>query len=136
MPLLPSGLPSEIEGDEDLARFLFSRSQFNSTAVKPAAFLPEPKSVETSVFRHGLDPLHDLWSIGVSAAGERTLYGAAIFKARVVEEAGLNVQSDEPPPRHAAVRGWPWMENDPELQKARQKEAALVLAGSSVRVIR
>lgn len=136
MPLLPSGLPTEIEGDEELARFLFSRSQYNSTVVKPAAFLPEPRSRETSVFRHGPEPVEGLWSIGLSAAGERTLYGAAIFKARVVEEAGLKVHSVEPPPRHAAIRGWPWMENDPELQKARQKEAALVLAGSSVKVIR
>ena len=40
------------------------------------------------------------------------------------------VGASEPPPRHAAVVGWPWLE-DPELQKAQQKERALVLAQAS-----
>ena len=61
---------------------------------------------------------------------------AAIIKARVVTDAGLEVGPDEPPPRHAAIRGWPWFENDPDLQKAQQKQAALVLSSSAVKILR
>lgn len=39
--------------DEPLARFLFTKSHFSSQnrRVKPAAFLPSPDPLETSVFR-------------------------------------------------------------------------------------
>jgi len=128
---LPSGLPEEIADDEDLARFLTSSRQFNSTIVSPAAFLPSPKSQETSVSRHGSEPSKRLWKIGTEAAGERSLHGAAIFKARDVRAAKLEVFADEPPPRHAAIRQWPFLENDPDEQKAQQKEQALMLASAA-----
>ena len=40
--------------------------------------------------------------------------------------------ADEPPARHAAIRGWPWLDDDPELQKAQQKERALLVASKAV----
>jgi hypothetical protein len=129
--VLPSGLPEIVEDEEELARFLTQRSQFNAVLVKPAVFLPGPKDRETSVSRHGPEPRDRLWEIGRAATGGRTLHGAAIFKARVVRETGLEVEADEPPPRHAAIRGWPWVEADPELQKARQKELAARLASAA-----
>jgi hypothetical protein len=43
----------------------------------------------------------------------------------------LNVVADEPPPRHAVIRGWPVIDNDPDLQKARHKEKALILASAA-----
>jgi hypothetical protein len=100
--------------------------------ARPAAFLPNPRDRETSVFRHGAEPRSDLWAIGasVAAASGRSLRGAAILEARRVREAELDVRSSEPPPRHAAIGGWPWLE-DPELQKAQQKERALILARHS-----
>lgn len=128
----PSELPEQIADDEDLSRFLTQRNQFTSLMAKPAAFLPSPKSQETSVFRHGEKPAERLWALGREATGERTLYGAAIFKAHVPRSVNLEVVSDEPPPRHAVIRGWPWLENNPELQKARQKEMALVIASNAV----
>jgi len=129
-PLL-SGLPETVGGDEDLARFLTSSSWYNSLMAKPAAFLPNPKDRETSVFRHGAEPAADLWRIAREyVPRERTLHGAALFTARSVRAALLEVAASEPPPRHAAVVGWPWLE-DPELQKAQQKERALVLAQAS-----
>lgn len=131
MAQLPSGLLEEIDGDEDLVRFLTQSSHFNTTSVKPAAFLPSPKSRETSVSRHGRKPVQNLWKIGTDAAGERTLYGAAIFKAKDVRSSGLEVFADEPPPRHAAIRQWPWLENDPELQKAQQRERAILLSSAA-----
>ncbi|PYQ32078.1 MAG: hypothetical protein DMF56_02995 [Acidobacteria bacterium] len=60
-------------------------------------------------------------------------HGAAVCKATVVRAQHLNVVADEPPPRHANVVEWP-VHADPELQKARQKEIALVIASQSVLV--
>ena len=127
---LPSGLPEEINDDEDLARFLTYSKYFSSTSVKPAAFLPNPKDRETSVSRHGRKPLKTLWKLGAEAAGERTLYGAAIFKAADVRSALLDVFADEPPPRHAVIQKWPWLEIDLDLQKAQQKERAILLSSA------
>ncbi len=132
MEILPSGLPKLVADEEDLARFLTSSSQFNAKMVKPSAFLPNPKDRETSMFRHGSEPRETLWAIGEeNAANERTLHGAAICKARHVRAVPLEVEAGEPPPRHAAIRGWPWNENDPELQKAKQKEMAAVIASEA-----
>lgn len=128
---LESGLPEEIAEDEDLARFLTQSSHFNTTQVKPAAFLPSPRDHETSVCRHGKAPAKDLWNLGTAAAGERTLYGAAILKASEIRSAQLEVFPDEPPPLHAAIRNWPWIDNDPDMQKAQQKELAILLASAA-----
>lgn len=137
MATLPSGLEEIIGDDENLARYLTSSSQFNALMVKPAAFLPSPKDQETSVFRHGSEPRDNLWTIGDEyAAGGRNLHGAAICKARHVRDAQLDVMAEEPPPRHAAIRGWPFSEADPELQKAKQKELATLIASKAEMVRR
>lgn len=137
MATLPSGLEEIIADDEDLARYLTSSSQFNAVMAKPAVFLPNPKDRETSVFRHGSEPRDRLWAIGVEhAAGGRNLHGAAICKARHVRAAQLEVMAEEPPPRHAAIRGWPFSEADPELQKAKQKELAAIISSKAEMVRR
>lgn len=129
--MLPSGLPEHVDDNENLARFLTQSNQFNDTLVKPAVFLPAPNSRETSVSRHGREPTEELWKLGLIAAGTRKLYGAAFLKAYVIRELQLEVYSDEPPPRHAIIRGWPWIDNDPELQKAKQKELAAAMASAA-----
>jgi hypothetical protein len=132
--MLPSGLPELVADGEDLARFLPSSSQFNSQMAKPSAFLPAPQSRETSVFRHGAEPLAELWQIGDEhAAAGRNIHGAAIVKAHDVRAVGLSVTADEPPPRHAAIRDWP-LDNDPELQKAKQKQRAALVASKATLV--
>src|SRR5688572_28892131 len=130
MATLPSGLAETVDGDEDLARFLTSSSLFNSIMVKPAAFLPNPRDGETSVFRHGVEPQDGLWRIARQyAVGERTLHGAAIVKARRIREVeSLDVVASEPPPRHANVVGWAWSADDPDLGKAERKEQAARIA--------
>lgn len=126
---LPSGLPEWVDDDEALARFLTSSSQFNSLMVKPTAFLPNPKNGETSVFRHAAEPRDALWEIGAAyVAGDRTLHGVAVFKARHVREAGLEVKAHEPPPRHANIVEWPAAGLDQQMIRAEQKERALVIA--------
>lgn len=134
MALLPSGLDETVGDDEDVARFLTQRGQFSREIAKPAAFLPSPASQESSVSRHGPEPLDRLRDIGKVASGDRTLYGVAIIKADAVAAAKLEIVSSEPPPRHAAIRGWPWPE-DPDLRKAQQKERAIVLASRTTHLI-
>jgi len=130
MKTLPSGLPDIVGEEEELARFLTQSGHFNARMAKPAAFLPNPKDRETSVYRHGYHPSDQLWEIGRSATIGRNLYGVAIITAKIVGEAELEVKSNEPPPRHAVIRGWPWL-SDPELQRAQQKEKAIILASQS-----
>lgn len=128
---LPSGLPSEIDLDEDIARFLTSSNQFSKlNGPKPNAFLPDTTSKETSVSRHGYEPVESLWKLGAIAAGSRNLHGAAMIKSKHVNAVGLLLEADEPPDRHAVIRGWPWMdsENDRSLEKARQLEFAIELS--------
>ena len=127
--MLPSGLPESIAGSESLARYLTSRSQFNSSGVKPAAFLPNPKDNKTSVYRHGAEPSDELWTIGAAyVAGERTLYGAAVCLAADVRAAQLEVVAKEPPPRHANIERWPDDEIDPQMAKAKCMKFAGLIA--------
>lgn len=126
--MLPSGLPEWVADDEPLARFLTSSSLFSAAIVKPAAYMPNPKDWNTSVFRHGAEPRGSLLEIANELVlGQRTLHGIAICLARHVRDAQLDVAADEPPPRHANISDWP-IANDPELTKARQKERAVLIA--------
>ena len=131
MPALPSELPESVGDGEDLARFLTQSGHYKQQKVLPSAFLPSTKDRATSVSRHGCEPIERLRALGFAAANGRTLHGAAIFKASDVRLAGLEVDAAEPPERHALVKGWPWVDSDPELQKAQQKEKALLLASAA-----
>ena len=135
METLPSGLPEHVGDEEDLARFLTQSNQFSGSRVKPSAFLPHPTHRNTSVFRTGSDParLRDTWN--QSNRGNRPLRGVAICKAKHVRAAGLDVIALEPPPTHANVEGWPWLENDVDLQKAQQLEYANQIAAEATVVI-
>lgn len=81
-----------------------------------------------SVFRHDADwdGLKKVWDSVCN--GERNLHAVAVFRAAVVRAAQLDVRPEEPPARHANIVNWPWLPEDPELQKAKQKECAAVLA--------
>lgn len=132
MSALPSGLPEHIDDEEPLARFLTSSGQFSATkgVVKGAAFLP--KEGETSVSRHGAEPLESLRELGKPAAGERPLYGAAIVQAADVRMASLDASADEPPPRHAILTNWPVGSGDPELLRSKHKDIAHLIASRAV----
>jgi hypothetical protein len=133
--MLASGLPDIVANDEDLARFLPHSNHFNATSVKPAAFLPSPKDFETSVFRHGSEPRTALWALGTAHLQGRTFYGAAIIKTRHVRDIPLQVNADEPPPRHAIITDWT-VDPDPELQKAKHKAQALEMASKAVLLLK
>ena len=137
MEVLESGLPVDIGDEEDLARFLTSKSHFNSTMVKPVAFLPSSEDGMTSVYRHGREPVDDLWRIAAEhLPAVRFVYGACIVKGRTVRAAELQVAAQEPPPRHANIGGWAFVTSDPELTKARQMEQAARLVQFTERVLR
>lgn len=121
MSALPSGLPESVAGNEDLVRFLVQSNQFSSTGARPAAFLPNPKHRNTSVFRG-----RDLESLRRTFEAARTdgrpAKAVAMIPTRAVRITGLNVFAEEPPERHANIEGWSWLETDPELRKARHLE--------------
>jgi hypothetical protein len=123
-----------VDNAEQVARFLTSSSQFNQTMVKPAAFLPNPHNGETSVFRHSGEPRSELWEIGRVKLAERTFYGAGIVATQVVRDAQLEVEAQEPPPRHANIIDWP-INDDPQLAKAEQKKLAALIAQHASRVL-
>jgi hypothetical protein len=129
MEILPSGLPDIVVDEEDLARFITSSGQYNSKGAKPSSFMPAIEDHETSVFRHNGEPQEELWAIAEEHSAQgRTIHGAAFIKARNVRAIRLDVVSAEPPPKHAAIRNWPWTEPDPDLRKAEHKELAILLA--------
>ncbi len=132
--MLQSGLPDKVQDSEDIARFLLQKSQYNTTMVKGAAFLPcyrseDEKRMETSVSRHGAKPIEELLNLGksVSIASNRQLYGAGILSAEEIRSTLLEVISDELPLRHAVIIHWP-LDDDPEEQKAKLKKIANELA--------
>lgn len=126
--MLLSGLPEAVADEEDLARFLTARGHFNSTMVRPAAFLPNPADRKKSVCRHGREPLAGLWLLAREYLPVETkLYGAGICSAGDVRASKLQVEASEPPRRHADILGFPTNE-DPDLQKAAERERAIQLA--------
>lgn len=125
-----SGLAESIADEEVLARFLLSDRYFKRSKVLAAAFLPQPASRETSVSRHDREPIDRLWEIGrvVAATSGRNLKGAAFVTAAQVRAVKLTVFPDEPPPRHAAIRNWPWFEGDEDGTRSAHLEIATKLA--------
>ena len=140
MAMLPSGLPEQVADDEDLSRFLTQSSHYrrnpgDSYMAKPAAFLPNPKTRNSSVFRIGNETERLRQIFEDTQKGDRTLKGLAFFKAADVRAANLEVIPEEKPPElppaHANIEGWPWLDHDPELQKAQQKDLANLIASKA-----
>lgn len=127
MATLASGLPEHVANEETLARFVLSSNQYNSLGVLAAAFLPNPRNGETSVFRE-VTASENLWELGKSVAAGRNLHGAALISAKSVRAIKLGVEAFEPPDRHANIVGWFDSPNNPAEQKAAQKAQAQKLA--------
>ena len=135
--MLASGLPEYVADPEPLSRFLTSDSQFNSAMPRPSAFMPGPSDAKTSVFRQGPDPQDALWETADREMGTvRRVRAAALVTASAVRQAKLDVESHEPPPRHANILGWPNAANDAESTRAQRKEFALLLVQAATLVRR
>lgn len=104
-----SRLPVEPSPREPLARFLFNRNHYapETARVKPRAFQPARKDYKTSVFRIIDLAEEEVWRLADEhAAGDRGKAEArAVLLVHQVTDAGLRVESDDIPPRHA--KRWP-----------------------------
>jgi len=120
------------EQEEPLSRFLFStKSHFSieKKLVKSGAFLPEPTTLETSVFRTTGLLSSEIWAIGerhVAKPSGRTLRARAELLAKSVYSVALNIHPDNNPERHATIVGWPTEKNE-QLMLAAQLAAESAL---------
>ena len=117
------------EKEEPLSRFLCSKSHFSieKMLVKPGAFLPEPNSLETSVFRTSGLLSSEIWALGdrhVAKPTGRTLRARAEVFAKSVYGIALKIHPDNNPERHATIVGWP-------IEKNEQLMLAIELAAES-----
>ena len=100
----------QVDPSEDLTKFIFNRSQYSPSndRVKYSAFMPPPNR-RLSVFRIIGLAKNDLWEIGETIGKQRMLplLAHADIKALSVAEAGLNIEADDIPPRHANIIDWP-----------------------------
>ena len=114
---------------EILSRFVLKKDWFrpSDNSVRYAAFLPNPKNGETSVFRISGISDKEVWDIGnreVAKDPNRPILGRADISASNAVAKGLEVLPCEPPERHANIIGWP-------EEKSKQKLFALELAAEA-----
>lgn len=123
------------EQSEILSRFIFSDSQFRRGRgeVKPGAFLPSSKSLETSVFRAAGLNRNEIEAAGavVGEPSGRALKAWGDVLAGAVFAVGLNVRPDNAPERHAAIIGWPDQKDEQLSLAQRLAEAATLQLPSS-----
>ena len=118
-------IPSEV-----LSRFIMQMNWFrpSDNRVRYAAFMPNPKNGETSVFRISGISDREVWEIGDREVGlrrDKPILGRADIGASFVITKGLNVVPNEPPIRHANIIGWP-------EQKSEQRLVAIELAAEAI----
>ena len=122
---LRTSLPPDPTPDEVATRYLHQEGHFaaSSGRVKPRAFHPAREDHKTSVFRIAGLSERKVWLLGdlrVTAALKRKILARADVLVTHVQSVGLQVQPDEPPPRHANITGWAsekdrWMSEAQEL---------------------
>jgi len=114
----------ELKESEQLARYLFDRSQYkpSENRAKYSAFLPA-RDGNTSVFRIYDLSESEVWQIGdrVAEKRDKNLLGRTSVIVVNVLKAGLKVNPDNIPPRHANIGNWP-------SERHEQKLIALELA--------
>lgn len=112
---------------EDLAKFIFNRSQFSALneRVKYSVYIPPPNK-RLSVFRISGVPEIEVWKIGKDVGNERKLplLARADIKVSAVTETGLRIDSDNIPPRHANIVGWPEDASEVKLKAMELAEKA------------
>ena len=93
--------------------------------------MPHPVRLDLSVFWiQGLES-EEIWRIGekhVAAPRGTKLYGTGNIAVADIQKHQLRVVSNEPPPRHADILGWP-------KEKDAQKLIALELSAEATLVL-
>ena len=96
-----------------LTRFLFESNEFSGAIAKPKAFKPNfdagRQRHEHSVFRTKDMNESAVWQVAgehVEPVRKRVIAFANIPALEVIN-AGLRVETDEPPPLHSVIVGWP-----------------------------
>jgi len=117
--------PSEV-----LSRIIMERKwcSLSDNRVKYAAFMPNPKNGETSVFRISGISDREVWEIGHREVGlkrDKPVLGRGDIGTSFVMTKGLNVVPSEPPVRHANIVGWP-------EEKSEKRLIALELAAEAI----
>lgn len=129
---LTSGLPELVDDKEDLCRFINQSSDLSRVGAKARAFMPSKKHGNTSVFRVSREASdNEILESYAHVGSNRDIKAASFVLASAVRSAKLEVEAEEPPPRHANLEGWPTNEDDLDDQKARQKDIANVLASNA-----
>lgn len=129
--MLESLLPDLVSDEETLVRFLTQSNHYSSGRVKPTAFIPNPRSQNTSVFRVEAEPAIICTTWDSLPATKRQLKASAVVLSVDVRKALLDVFSYEPPPRHANIENWYWDSNDSAEQRARQLKCASLVASKA-----
>lgn len=127
-----------ISDDEPITRYITDRDYLrdgDEPYVYWRAFRPRPADQDLSIARVSGLAADAIWTLGdaFAGAGGRTVYGRADFVSPDVVAARANgahltVTPAEPPPRHAAIVGWP---NDPNARRA--LAMAVAAAAAAVR---
>ena len=137
--MLPSGLSEWVTDEEILARFLIQKDHYGTSKKSPpllvaksAAFMPNPRHNNTSVFRKGKTDVAELQQIREKVnTREKSLKAIAFVIAGAVRQARLQVTPEEGPPAHANIENWPLSENDPKAQKSEQLLLAAQIADAA-----
>ena len=124
-----------IKNNETLSRYILNSNQLSrlKNIAKPSAFMPTP-NLQLSVFRiKGLEQ-NAIWEIGEKEVASKikpikTLYGMAKILSLSVKSAGLIIDPDDTPPRHANIIGWP-------QKKDKQKMIAIELASKASLILK
>ena len=94
---------------EPLARFITDPKNIKADGVSPRVFLP-PSDQRTSVCRIIGLVESEVWKIAdewITNVSSREVVGRVLVTPMAVVEAGLGVDPDNNPPRHASIIGWP-----------------------------
>ena len=113
-----------IRASKLLARFAVEAGRLTDLVVKPKLFQPN-RALELSVFRIDALTWADIRGLGVNMVRQhkkaQELHGWGEMSESAVYDAGLRVNHDDEPPRHANIVDWP---SDRGEQKQKQIELA------------
>ena len=115
-----------VDPTETLARFLFHKNQYRLSdhTVRHTAFIP-PENKRLSVFRIFSLFENETWALGDNLRSVPSL-GRADLKIKGIAEAGLTIEADDIPARHANIIGWPAESSAIKLKALLLAEKALL----------